>query len=360
MSVHSFVWDSVQKILAQSEQFRMYQARGAHKPVSGLEIRHDEHRPGPRVIEKRGSFELVNPQVLLLKRLYASAAPEGKREIASALLAHLTAQNGRVVAQALVELRQTLSLHYLEQIDERFRVLWDGIADKLAVEHWTFGEDDLRHVESGMHRTRVMATAAMPKEQRGLLKNEQQAAHRMLTTLDELRKVVERVKYLRIADGLVKVQNPAIDADRRELLSRLDTLGFSKNLSTALQEIERRSSAASTTLDFKSAMDLLRTFFEEFVEEAARKASGMATTPLPTGERLSHFAPFKDYLRNVGIVGTEEADVLRVLYSYMSNQGAHALGSAPEQFHVAKTTVIEWCLMIAGRVHIYLAGTARP
>jgi hypothetical protein len=35
--------------------------------------------------------------------------------------------------------------------------------------------------------------------------------------------------------------------------------------------------------------------------------------------------------------------------------GSHVLGSTPEQFHVSRTTVVEWSMMIAGRVQAFIA-----
>ena len=127
-------------------------------------------------------------------------------------------------------------------------------------------------------------------------------------------------------------------------------------LSRALDEIERQGLAATTGFNFKAAMDLLRSFFERFIQEAVRLVAAKAQRDVPSGDKLSHFRPFKDYLRAVGILVREEDEHLQTLYNYVSNVGSHALGSAPEQFHVAKTTVVEWCMMTAGRIREFLAN----
>jgi hypothetical protein len=67
-------------------------------------------------------------------------------------------------------------------------------------------------------------------------------------------------------------------------LSRLETLGFEKRLSEALNEIDRRLVGAATAFDFKTAMELLRMFFEEFLKEAARKVAERSPVTLPTGD----------------------------------------------------------------------------
>lgn len=50
------------------------------------------------------------------------------------------------------------------------------------------------------------------------------------------------------------------------------------------------------------------------------------------------------------MVGPEESALLQALYNFLSNQGTHKLGAAPEQLRVAYATVIEWCMLVAGRV----------
>ena len=144
--------------------------------------------------------------------------------------------------------------------------------------------------------------------------------------------VHQRVRYIRLKNELRALPNPAIDADRQMLRSRIEALGFSKKLSDALNETERRGATAATGLDFKTAMDLLRTFFEEFVEEASQKIAPKTGKPAPAGPSVSHFGSFKDYLRAMNIIGPEEEQLLQKLYNYLSNQGSHALGSARSSF----------------------------
>jgi hypothetical protein len=149
-------------------------------------------------------------------------------------------------------------------------------------------------------------------------------------------------------------QNPVIDSDRQILLSRIQRMGFSDALSNVSNEIEKKAAAASTELEVKSVMDLLRTFFEEFVEEACRKVEGKVGKNAPSGPKVNHFAPYREYLAAAQFIGPEESELLQKLYNFLSNQGTHKLGSAPEQLRVAHATVIEWCMLVAGRIANFL------
>ena len=73
--------------------------------------------------------------------------------------------------------------------------------------------------------------------------------------------------------------------------------------------------------------------------------------PVPAEEKA---VLWKNYLRKVGIIGDSDMEVMQSIYNYLSNRGTHKLQTAPEEFHVMKTTVIEWTLLIAGRIRNYM------
>jgi len=173
--------------------------------------------------------------------------------------------------------------------------------------------------------------------------------------VNEARAVISRIRYLRLAKEIREQRNPAIDIDRRELLSRLQLLGFSAQLSQASDGIEAGAALAATNIDVKTTMDLVRTFLEEVVEEACRKIEAKVGKAAPAGPRVHHYAPYLQYLESAEIVGREESELLQKLYNFLSNQSTHKLGAAPEQLRVAHVTVVEWCLLILGRVKAFLA-----
>jgi len=84
-------------------------------------------------------------------------------------------------------------------------------------------------------------------------------------------------------------------------------------------------------------------------EDAAKVAASMTRTTLPSG-KLKDFQPWKELLVNAKVLTPEEADIFQKLYNYFSNVGTHRLGSQEEHVRVAKNTVIEWGLLLVGRV----------
>ena len=109
----------------------------------------------------------------------------------------------------------------------------------------------------------------------------------------------------------------------------------------ALRDLEPKLLAARTALDLKGCIDVIRTIFEEIVEDAAKTAATLTQQTLPTG-KLKDFQPWKGFLITANVLTAEEADLFQKLYNYMSNVATHRLGSQREHVRIAKNTVIEW------------------
>ena len=73
---------------------------------------------------------------------------------------------------------------------------------------------------------------------------------------------------MRLRHELLNSENPELNTDRRELLSRLEALGFSNDVTAALEEVDREIRSAATAFDFNHCMDLLRTVFEAIFSQS--------------------------------------------------------------------------------------------
>ena len=166
--------------------------------------------------------------------------------------------------------------------------------------------------------------------------------------LGQVERTISRIRYLRLRKELIEGVNPEINTDRQVLLSRMETLDFRKKIIEGLEELDPKVYTAGKSFDFKSCMDLIRTIYEWIVQDAAN-----AVTAAKGSSSLGYgkpFQPWKQYLVDMGAVTTDEGEVLQKLYGYLSNAGAHGLGSEAEQVRVTKNTVIEWGLLVVGRV----------
>lgn len=361
--------EHVRLLLGQAIRENMYYVAAPHmKHMVPLNAHVGERGPGTHVA-KAGEVRMISEPAILLQRLYAGADPTDRQSFAPMLLALLDLRTARVIARTLAATGNLSALQELSRVDSAAEDLWRGLIHVLRFESPLFSEVDLQVVEKAATLASAMAgreaavemeelntTPPVPGVPRPFVGR--RVVHRLPTPLsqavDELHAVVSRIRYLRLAKTLRENQNPAIDADRQELLSRLQSLGFSAKLSHASNEIERRAATATTDIDVKAVMDLLRTFYEEFTEEACRRVESKVDTAAPSGPKVNHYAPYRQYLENANLIGPEESEFLQKFYNFLSNQGSHKLGSAPEQLRVAHATVVEWCMLIAGRIANFL------
>jgi hypothetical protein len=178
---------------------------------------------------------------------------------------------------------------------------------------------------------------------------EEVEASQLLPMLAVVAVALERIQYLRLKKELTEGSNPEINTDREVLISRMEQLGFRREIVDALRDLEPKLMAAATPLELKGCIDVIRTVFEEIVEDAAKKAAALTSAKVPSG-KLKDFQPWKDLLSTAGVLTTEEADLFQKFYNYFSNVGSHRLGSGHEHVRVARNTVIEWGMLLVGRV----------
>lgn len=165
---------------------------------------------------------------------------------------------------------------------------------------------------------------------------------------DLVSKKIAVVRYLRLKHELFEGTNPEINSDKQVLLSRMTHLKFRPEIVSAFEALDLKIFQAGKPIEFKTCIDLVRTIYEEIVEDSARAVAVKKNLPVLT--YTAPFQPWNLFLQNNHILTSEEADLTQKLYNYLSVTGTHRLGSEPEQVRVCRNTVVEICLLIAGRV----------
>jgi hypothetical protein len=310
-------------------------------------------------VAEPGQFTNCNQDVVLLKKLYGTFTPRQQADFPLVLRALLRKENARIIASVVVELHLTDSEFAPAGSGDAAQFFWTGLADKLAMEPTILSDDELSSaMRAGIAALREVQKKTPSRAGSGAYTPTQDevAARRLAFDVDRLRKVVEGIRRNRLASQLHREQNPVVDTDRRALIGRLEQLGFSRDPEEALRQVDRKAQNATTPLDFRDCIDALRVFFENFMREAGRLVEAKSGEPVPVEEKA---VLWKNYLRKVGLIGDSDMEMMQSIYNYLSNRGSHRLRSEPEEFHVMKTTVIEWALLLAGRVRSYLQCESR-
>lgn len=134
-------------------------------------------------------------------------------------------------------------------------------------------------------------------------------------------------------------------ADRGLLISGLTTLGFRTEIVHAVEDLPDKLRHAATPLAFKDCIDVLRTIYEEIVEDAVR-----AFPVLIPAQPRNHFKAWNDQLVPAGVFTDVDRDLSQKLYSALSQTGTHRLGSDFDEVRIAGYFVVGLALLIVRRV----------
>jgi hypothetical protein len=166
------------------------------------------------------------------------------------------------------------------------------------------------------------------------------------------------VRYERLKAQLVEGQNPETNTDKGVLISRSAALGFPAEVEQVLQEIDSNLSTADSGFDYKACIGDIRTLWRKCSSTLRNAFRRFRVAHLPKAESGT-FNETKGYLVSSELLPEKEGSAVQGLYSFASEDGAHAFTSAPEQARVAKNCVIEWSLLVVGRVQKYVSSSAR-
>ena len=241
------------------------------------------------------------------------------------LLSNLNVQNALVVARTLVATKNVSALGAEDGTGEASVELWRGLVYVARFESGLLDDADLSELVTQIVRVDTNW------RRRGLDEMTRDPGHRppqgyslkemaggsidiktpMTPVAHDLLSVIARIRYLRLARELKTGRNPALDADRTILISRMKSIGLREDLVAASDEIERRSAIAASEMDVKSVMDLLRTFFEEFIEDSAKRIETAVGRGVPNDPKRSHFTPFRDTWSKLALSAARRASCCR-------------------------------------------------
>jgi hypothetical protein len=192
--------------------------------------------------------------------------------------------------------------------------------------------------------THILSHVKEDEDSAAWMQDEVSSEHFTRQAASELLKVAKDTQRFRQRRTILDGENPVLDRDRRELLGRLERLAVPEDIRSLLHLAD----GSAENGDFKGGLEKLRTFLERTCEFCCRKAID-ANVPLPDRSAGGSIAPWNRYAMAVNLLSKTEGDVVQALSTFLAMEGSHATGSKPEQYSVARTTVIEWCLLLSGR-----------
>jgi len=177
----------------------------------------------------------------------------------------------------------------------------------------------------------------------------------------EIKDRVYEVKLDRISSVLLEGINLEINRDQEQLKLALKAFNFNPDLIKAIDKIEQNLASGEDEFDFKSCIDLIRTFFNDLYASIALEIinkTGLKHSEAIEGNKKMGKA--MDYLHSgkITFVSQEEHDLIAAFNGFLSYKGVHSLTSEKEYARISKNMAIEIGIFLVQKLKKYLAEFA--
>jgi hypothetical protein len=210
--------------------------------------------------------------------------------------------------------------------------------------HWDlFSDDQLARIPQLLMPIREMAGRRMQsanKEPFIMAGNDFFHARHIIQSIDSISKECHQARYFYLKGALQRNVSLEIESDKSAVENFLTKLGFSTTLMLALDEAEKDYSDSSNAFRLKNCLGHLRSFLEHMhLEAAAQIAVNTHTTPpIKWGATIS-------FLRGQGYITQQQEGFVTALYTFISDEGVHALMAERLFARLLRNMVIEYGYM---------------
>ena len=150
----------------------------------------------------------------------------------------------------------------------------------------------------------------------------------------------QQAQYWYVLGALQRKPNLEIESDKKKVENFLKKLGFSDIMVELLNVAEKEYRDATTTFELKNALSHLRTFLEHLHRSAAKTLAQNAGTTI-----IDRWGDATLYLRTSGLLTKQHESFAASIYTLISDESVHPLGTAPEYARLLRNVVIEYGVM---------------
>jgi hypothetical protein len=166
------------------------------------------------------------------------------------------------------------------------------------------------------------------------------ASKRIAQSIQGIREECEQGRYLYLTGALRQLPNLEIDQDKKKIEGYLTKLGFTGEMAKVLDAAETDYRSTSTPFELKNCLSHLRSFLEHLhrisAQALAKKAGATVT---------DRWGDATLYLRTSGVLTKQHESFVTSLYTLISDESVHPLGTAQEYARLLRNVVIEYGVM---------------
>ncbi len=165
-------------------------------------------------------------------------------------------------------------------------------------------------------------------------------ANAVVSSIDGISEECRQARYWYLKGGLQQIPNLEVNRDKTTVENYLVKLGFSSEMTQALNAAESDYKATSTPFELKNCLSHLRGFLEHLHREAAKSMASAAGDTL-----VDRWGDATLYLRQTGVFTKQHETFSASLYTLISDESVHPLGADREYARLLRNVVIEYGVM---------------
>ena len=147
-------------------------------------------------------------------------------------------------------------------------------------------------------------------------------------------------------DQIFSGYNPEINEDQKKLTQEFTRYGFSDDLNITLQKIDDKFTNASDNFDYKSCMDLIRSFTERLYQSISISIDNT----LGRKVKVTDSEEVAKFFLSKNLLSRNQADLLVSLRHFLSNEASHKLKSKQEDARLTRNITVEYSLFLMKRL----------
>jgi hypothetical protein len=165
-------------------------------------------------------------------------------------------------------------------------------------------------------------------------------ANQIVRSIDGISKECEQARFWYLKGALQRTVNLEVESDKAKVEGFLSTLGFSNDMTNALNAAENDYRSTTSPFELKSCLGHMRSFLEHLHREAAKSVA--AATGKTVVDRWGDATVF---LRQQGYFTQQHEAFITALYTLISDTSVHPLGVERQYARLLRNVVIEYGLM---------------
>jgi len=166
-------------------------------------------------------------------------------------------------------------------------------------------------------------------------------AKAIIESIKGIREECRKAQYFYLKGALLQqTPNLEIESDKAKVESILTKLGFSEVMVGALNAAESDYKSTSSPFELKNCLGHLRSFLEHLHREAAKSIAAVAKETITDA-----WGPAILYLRQKTYMTKQHETFVASLYTLISDESVHAMGTEQEYARLLRNVVIEYGVM---------------